>query len=187
MPVTITQENLVPLIRDVINSPSTYEQMLDHADHDLPSWLASKTAELSKGSAQVTAAFVQSNHRAQDFTPKGLRREGPYENDRNADSQKLFEDILAEVYGATKSIIGHHMVYVVEENDDGFNYQITQEVPSADALLFDPEILEKLFGEENWKAIAHRLAIEPIATRDALMAKFYYGRDSDDESSRILL
>jgi hypothetical protein len=124
--------------------------------------------------------FNQTNHRAHDFTEKGVRKEGPYENDRNADSQKMFEDILLEVFGATKSIIGHHMVYVlVEKEGDGFDQQIVQEIPSADALLFDPAVLQKLFGDENWKAIAMQLAIEPVATRDALMAKMYYNRDAE--------
>lgn len=110
-----------------------------------------------------------------DFSPTGLKLEGKYENDRNADSSKLFRDILAEVYGATQSIIAHHLTYVTEDMQDGFAIQTVQEIPGADTLIFDHDIAKKLWGDA-WKDVLISLALEPVATRDALLDRLYYSR-----------
>lgn len=117
----------------------------------------------------------------QDFTPTGLRIEGAYENDRNADSRELFKAIVREVFGVQDVIIGHHLVYEVEETrvDPAtklpFKYQVIEEIPSADALIFDHGVAEKLWGP-GFRDVLVRLALEPCATRDQLLARLYYGR-----------
>lgn len=110
-----------------------------------------------------------------DFTPTGLKLEGKYENDRNADSSKLFRDILAEVFGATQSIIAHHLTYVTEDMQDGFAIQTVQEIPGADTLIFDHDIAQALWGA-SWRDNLTELALTPVATRDAVLARLYYGR-----------
>lgn len=111
-----------------------------------------------------------------DFTPTGLKIEGSWENDRNAESAQLFKDIIREAFGVTDVIIAHHLVYVREERrDDGFAYQIVEEIPSADALIFDHEVAKKIWGS-IYLGILQELAYEPCATRDALLAKLYYHR-----------
>jgi hypothetical protein len=127
----------------------------------------------------MTPALGQT--KAKDFTPAGLRVEGSFENDRNADARELFKDILREVYNVKDVIIAHHLVYVVEEKRDGFNYQIVEEVPSADALIFDHGVARKLWGGQ-WRTHLTRLACEPCETRDALLASMYYGRAARGEN-----
>jgi hypothetical protein len=113
----------------------------------------------------------------QDYTPTGVKIEGQYENDRNAESSDLFKAMIREAYGVTDVIIAHHLVYVkVDKRSDGFDYQIVEEVPSADALIFDHEVGKKLWGEDNYKSVITRLALEPISTRDKLLSELYYGR-----------
>ena len=111
-----------------------------------------------------------------DFTETGVKIEGMYENDRNADSSQLFKDILKEVYKVTDVIIGHHLIYVKEDTrEDGFTYQVVEEIPSADALIFDHDIMQKLFGGK-YQVILAKLAVEPVETRDKLLGSLYYGR-----------
>lgn len=111
-----------------------------------------------------------------DFTESGLKVEGAWENDRNTNSKDLFKDIIREAFDVEDTIIGHHLLYVVEDKrPDGFTYQVVQEIPSADALIFDTGVAKKIWGN-SWKEKVRRLAVEPCDTRDALLAEMYYNR-----------
>jgi hypothetical protein len=110
-----------------------------------------------------------------DFTPKGLKVEGPYENDRNTEYSQLYKDIIREAYGVTDVIIAHHLTYVVEENRDGFNWQVVQEIPSADTLIFDHIVAQKIWGKD-YRQILTQLVLEPISSRDQLLKDLYYNR-----------
>lgn len=117
-----------------------------------------------------------------DFTPKGMKIEGTYENDRNAESSDLFKAVIREAYNVKDVIIAHHLVYVnSEKRDDGFEYTIVEEVPSADSLIFDHDVARKIFGEDNFKSCLVMLALEPIVTRDKLYAKLYADRAKGKE------
>lgn len=110
-----------------------------------------------------------------DFSPVGTKLEGNYENDRNADSAELFKAIIREAYGVKDVIIAHHLVYVTREKRDGFDYEIVQEIPSADTLIFDHAVARKIWGDQ-YKSILTRLACEPVETRDTLLHLLYYSR-----------
>lgn len=115
-----------------------------------------------------------------DFTPGGIELVQPYENDRNQVYEPLFEDIIKEVYGAHKVICGHHLVYQTQENlvhpETGpYVHTFTQELPSADWLIFDHDVARKLWGD-NFREILSQLACEPVSTRDALLSDLYYER-----------
>ena len=116
-----------------------------------------------------------------DFTPTGLKVEGTYENDRNAESGQLFEDMVKEVYGATKAIVAHHITYVAvdmrKDPSTGFTfpYQVVEEIPSADTLIFDHGAAQKIWGD-CWKEMLVQLAMEPVETRDKLLDRLYYSR-----------
>ena len=127
---------------------------------------------LSQGNADMTDTLLENR----DFTPTGLKEEGAYENDRNAQSRELFKAIIREVYNVTDVIIAHHLTYVaVDKHPDGFEYQQVQEVPSADALIFDHDVAKKLWGKQ-WQAVLTKLALCPVPERDALLAQFYAAR-----------
>lgn len=113
-----------------------------------------------------------------DFTPSGIKLEGAYENDRNGENADLYKAIIREAYGVTDVICGHHLVYQVEDKRaDGFTYTFVEEIPSADTLIFDHDVAEKIFGAE-FKRILTILALTPIAERDKLLGDFYYGRNT---------
>lgn len=120
-----------------------------------------------------------------DFTPIGTKIEGAYENDRNAENADLYKAIIREAYGVKDVIIAHHLVYVKEEKRaDGFNYQIVEEVPSADSLIFDHEVAKKIWGP-TYRLALSRLALEPIETRDKLLSDMYKGRNNPAFSAGI--
>lgn len=111
-----------------------------------------------------------------DFTPTGIKIDGAYENDRNADSSELFKSIIREVYSCKDVIIAHHLVYVHEDKrEDGFAYQIVEEIPSADSLIFDHDVAKKLWGT-SWRDVLTSLALEPAKTRDKLLAEYWTNR-----------
>lgn len=112
-----------------------------------------------------------------DFTPTGLKLEGQYENDRNIENADLFKAILRECYGITDCIIAHHLTYVKEElRSDGFKYQIVQEIPSADALIFDHDIAKRIWGK-GWEAVLTTLALTPVPQRDQVLAEYWNRRN----------
>lgn len=119
--------------------------------------------------------------REKDFTPTGLKLEGNYENDRNQDYKDLCKAIIREVYNVEDVIIGHHLLYVVEEDriDEttglSFKYQIVEEIPAIDTMIFDHEVAQKLWGSQ-WKEKLRVLACEPPDSRCELLSKLYYGR-----------
>lgn len=109
-----------------------------------------------------------------DFTQKGMRLEGAYENDRNAQSADVFKAIIRTVYGVKDVIIGHHLVYAKEEiHDDGFSYEIVEEIPSADTLIFDHEVA-KILWPDCWQDNLVKLALTPIANRDDVLASLLH-------------
>ena len=113
----------------------------------------------------------------EDFTPTGIKLVGPYENDRNTEHSDLYKAIIREVFSVTDVICGHHLVYQVEEQRaDGFTYTFVEEVPSADALIFDHAVARKLWGEAVWRQNLVSLALEPVETRDTLLKHMYENR-----------
>ena len=119
---------------------------------------------------------MDANTKVKDFTPGGMKINGAYENDRNADCCDLLKSIIREAYGVTDVIIGHHLVFVrTEKRTDGFTYQVVEEVPSLDALIFDHSVAQRIFGR-SYLDVLQQLAVEPVATRDTLLERLYFGR-----------
>jgi hypothetical protein len=111
-----------------------------------------------------------------DVTPSGLRIEGAWENDRNTESADCFKAAIREAFNVQDVIIGHHLIYEArDKRADGFTYEVVQEIPSADAFIFDHDIARKLWGDK-WQECLTRLALEPVTTRDKLFSTMYYGR-----------
>lgn len=111
-----------------------------------------------------------------DYTSTGLKIEGNYENDRNSENSQLFKDIIREAYCVEDVIIGHHLIYEKrDKRDDNFTYEVVQEIPSADALIFDHAVAKIIWGKD-WLSVLQQLVAEPIETRDKLLSELYYGR-----------
>lgn len=114
---------------------------------------------------------------AQDFTPSGLKVEGSWENDRNQENSDLYKAIMREAFDVQDVIIGHHLLYVCEDKRDGFTYQVVQEIPAADTLIFDHEIAKKIWGE-CWKSNLTILALTPVEKRDRALQGLWEARNA---------
>lgn len=116
-----------------------------------------------------------------NFTPLGQKVYQPYENDRNMGQEALIEDIVREVFGARKCIVGHHIVFQVDElrHDEKlghtYTYPVTQEMPCMDSLIFDHHVAAKVWGDD-FRDILAALAVLDVEARDARLKALYYGR-----------
>lgn len=117
--------------------------------------------------------------RANDFSTSGLKLEGPYENDRNLEARDCFKAVIREACGVEDVIIGHHIIYETRDTrPDGFTYEVVQEIPSADALIFDHVIAQKIWGD-SWDVALRTLALTPPEARDALFISMFNARGKD--------
>jgi hypothetical protein len=89
---------------------------------------------------------------------------------RNHKSVKLFADMLRVAYPEHKVdiLIGHHICFMF--NDD---FDTMDEIPAADSLIFDPELMGRVFGSRA-KYIMARLAVLSIAERDSALSQYFY-------------
>lgn len=114
---------------------------------------------------------------SKDFSPNGTKLEGQFENDRNAEHSDLFKAIIRHAYNVQDVIIGHHLIYEKHEKDaKGYEYDIVQEIPSADALIFDHAIASKIWPQ-HYVGILQRLAALPIDQRDKALRHYWDNRD----------
>lgn len=120
---------------------------------------------------------INHNLTPRDYTPTGMKLNGPYENDRNQQCQELYKAIIREAFGVTDCIIGHHLVFVRTYKDkDGFDIQVVEEIASADTLLFDHEVARVIWGEDEYRSALAALAMVPAERRDDVLAEMYYNR-----------
>jgi hypothetical protein len=120
-----------------------------------------------------------------DTTVGALKIEGAAENKRNRASKELFLAIMREVHGdrmpdPDDAMVAHHLTVVLQDvvKDNAgreLEVEVVEEYPAADTLIFDHDVARKIWGYE-WAANLTALALEPTETRDALLAKLYYGR-----------
>lgn len=66
------------------------------------------------------------------------------ENARNKDHADLYEDLIHRAFGADCDVlVGHHITF-----EKHGHIKTENEVPSADTLLFDHDIMGRIFGRE---------------------------------------
>lgn len=110
-----------------------------------------------------------------DFTPTGLKVEGPYENHRNTRSRDVIKAIIREAFGAGDVIVAHHLTYVVDEQRTDDAYEVVEEIPSFDTLIFDHQAAVKIWGID-FRNVLSELAQLPTEQRDQRLAQLYYAR-----------
>jgi hypothetical protein len=82
------------------------------------------------------------------------------ENQRNRRNAPLYTEILRRCYGDTQVVVGHHVSFDATTEPN--------EIPSADTLLFDHEIMGRVFGERSIP-IMRELASVPAEDRDMIL------------------
>ena len=89
-----------------------------------------------------------------------------FENARNKLNAELYTRILKIAYpDQTDVLVGHHLCF--EKHGD---IQTENEIPSADTLIFDHEIMRAVFPND-WREVLGALARESAETRDDLLKR----------------
>lgn len=91
------------------------------------------------------------------------------ENDRNTHNGALFIDIIREAFCVDEVVmVGHHFVFEPQEVMQKLDLTKLNEIPSADTVLFDHDIMGAVFGPVSGIVIT-QLAMLPVTNgqRDA--------------------
>lgn len=84
-----------------------------------------------------------------------------YENRRNSHHRDLFIALIKAAMGCKEVVIaGHH--FVCDFNND---LNTLNEIPSADTLLFDHDVMTAVFGASAVSVMSHAASI-PVPARD---------------------
>jgi len=95
-----------------------------------------------------------------------------YENARNKANAQLYVDLIQAAYGQCAVLIGHHLTFEFHGDVGTEN-----EIPSADTLCFDHEVMGRVFGEDA-PLIMRQMASVPAEARDKILSEFFYSRNA---------
>ncbi len=108
------------------------------------------------------------------------------ENHRNKQFTRLYTDMIAAALKCDNILIAHHLNYKVPNPAAAADDElIAEEIPSADTLIFDHCLMQRIFGGEAI-ALMTELAGVPVEGRDAALAKRFYGRSGEAIPVEIL-
>lgn len=100
-----------------------------------------------------------------------------FEQARNHRHAALYEDLLKRAFPGENItvLVGHHIGF--EFNGD---INTENEIPSADALLFDHAIMTKVFGEELAQTVMHLLCETEADQREEIVKTWLKVIDTAD-------
>lgn len=95
----------------------------------------------------------------------------PFEIARNQANVPMFRAMIRMAYGRNDAVlIGHHLGFEV-----GDDYSTENEIPSADTLIFDHDIMRAVFGADAIR-VMQALAALPVGPRDSKLREFFKAR-----------
>lgn len=90
-----------------------------------------------------------------------------WENERNVQHGPVFIELIQRAFEVDEVVmVGHHFVFEPKAAMQHLDLTKLNEIPSADTLLFDHEIMTEVFGPDKAVAIMVALARLPAAKRD---------------------
>lgn len=93
------------------------------------------------------------------------------EQSRNKAHAGIYERMLKIAFGETCAVlVGHHIGF--EFNGD---INTENEIPSSDTLLFDHDIMQRVFGSKYLSIMAN-LAVTPVELRDSMLEREFNQR-----------
>ena len=91
-----------------------------------------------------------------------------FETERNKRNAELFTAMVQAAFGTDNDcLIGHHITF--EEHGD---ISTENEIPSADCLLFDHDVMGRIFGEAAPEIMQQLAALDVIDRDDWARAQF---------------
>jgi hypothetical protein len=97
------------------------------------------------------------------------------ENDRNTHHGQLFVDLLKVAFGADEVVmVGHHFVFEPQGAMAALDLTKLNEIPSADTIIFDHDIMGAVFGPLALQVIRY-LSQFPVSqgARDLALANCF--------------
>lgn len=95
---------------------------------------------------------------------------GPIETKRITDNMDLFEAMIREAFDGVGLVVGgHHIMFTIAGEP------LPQEVASADTLIFDHRVAQKIWGA-GWIKTLALIAGEHHSCRDALVRQLFRDR-----------
>lgn len=94
-----------------------------------------------------------------------------YEIERNKKNAEMYTAIMQKALGTDVILIGHHLCFEL-----GKDISTENEIPSADTLLFDHDVMTAVFGIQAMDIMEH-LARTPTDSRDAVLKLYLDGGD----------
>jgi hypothetical protein len=89
------------------------------------------------------------------------------ENERNHHNHVLYERLLRLAFGPDIQIlVAHHLTFEMAGSGD------PNEIPSADTLIFDHDLMGRAFGTPGCYEVIAQLALEPAVQRDRRLEDF---------------
>lgn len=89
-----------------------------------------------------------------------------FENVRNKTNAGVYQKLIQIAFGDVAVMVGHHIAF---EADGDLNTE--NEIPSADTLLFDHDVMVKVFGPDAY-GIMQQLAVVPCEERERVLGGF---------------
>lgn len=90
-----------------------------------------------------------------------------WENERNVQHGPVFIELIRRAFAVDEVVmVGHHFVFEPKAAMQHLDLTKLNEIPSADTLLFDHEIMSEVFGPADAIDIMVALARLPAAKRD---------------------
>lgn len=106
-------------------------------------------------------AMAQARRNMKETTMTQIKDFLTYENERNKRYAPLYTAILQHVWGAdTDVLVGHHIC-----TEQAKDIKTENEIPSADTLIFDHDIMKAVFGDHH-QHVMIELARTPCSRRD---------------------
>lgn len=89
-----------------------------------------------------------------------------FENDRNTHHGQIFIDLIKRAFRVDEVVmVGHHFVFEPQAAMQKLDLTQLNEIPSADTLLFDHDIMTAVFGADAIPLMVE-MARRPCSARD---------------------
>lgn len=89
-----------------------------------------------------------------------------YEDARNKSHTALYEEILQAAFGHSEEVVvGHHLTFLTRGD-----LRTVTEIPSADTMIFDHDIMRRIFGDRAVEVMVQCAAV-PCEGRDQVLSE----------------
>jgi hypothetical protein len=100
-----------------------------------------------------------------------------YENARNKVNAELYVKLVKRAFGPDADVlIGHHLCFEL-----GGQINTENEIPSADTLIFDHDVMTTVFGDRALSIMNH-LSTIPAESRDEVLGGYWDCLMAEEES-----